>query len=148
MKRQIAFLIAGLALLSCTRQYAIEERAVRQMERSLPSALTSYCAGPHSWRIEDLKTVYVNDSICLLQFSARFRDSADVKYVKDLRYIYLLDMLESRFAGRPVYKEEFRNILCMPDDLILELQKKVRESGENVYNTSYGGVGPIADPID
>ena len=37
--------------------------------------LESFSPGKTDWTIEDLKTVYVNDSICLLQCTARFLDA-------------------------------------------------------------------------
>lgn len=146
---KLIFPLLLLLAVSCgPKHFKIEDRARLQAEASLPYELTSYCPGPHSWSIEDMKTVYVNDTICLLQFSARFRDKDNNKYIKDFRYIYLLDCLESRFVGKPVYKEQFRNILCMPDELILALQKQIEESGEDVYSSSYGGVAPVVAPID
>lgn len=149
MKRlPILIAVAALCAMSCQREFQIEKRAKQQVYASLPSELENICQGAHDWRIEDLKTVYANDSICLLQFTARFRDAQDEKRVRDYRYIYLMDMLMSKANRRPVFCEEFRNMLCLPDDLIRKCRKEVESSGESVYDASFGSCFPVRVPFD
>lgn len=148
MKRLFVYFLLLSVCFSCGHRFGIEERAIRQVHNSLPEELESYCDGVSSWRTEDMKTVYVNDSVCILQFTARFRDSADVKYVRDLRYTYLNDRLESIVEGRMVYKESFLNTLCMPDELIGYFRDDIKKRGESVYESAYGLVLPIHNPID
>lgn len=98
--------------------------------------MQGFCPGMYDWRIEDLKTVYVNDSICMLQCTARFHDPAGNRRLRDYRYIYLIDTQMSRMYQRRIFKEQFRNILCMPDNLIKECRKQVKRNKESVYESS------------
>ena len=46
---------------------------------SMEDELESFSPGMTDWYIEGLKTVYANDSICLLQCTARFHDAKGEK---------------------------------------------------------------------
>lgn len=145
----ILTLIAVVAICSCARKSNyLEERAMKQLPISTPDQLTQFCLKPNVTRYEDIKTVYLNDSICLIQFSVRFVDELNNKYVKDFRYAYALDIISSYIAGEARYAEGFLNTLCMPDALIKDLQKQVKEKGENVYDSLYGTLRPVAHPFD
>ncbi len=137
-----------LLYLSCRRHYAIEDRARAQIVVSMEDELQGYCPGMYDWRIEDLKAVYVNDSICMLQCTARFRDSKGDKCIRDYRYIYLIDTQMSRMYGRRIFKEQFRNILCMPDDVIKECRKEVKRNKESVYENSIASCIEVHKPFD
>lgn len=133
---------------SCRRHYAIEDRARAQIYVSMEDELQGFCPGMYNWRIDDLKTVYVNDSICMLQCTARFRDAEGNKRIRDYRYIYLIDTQMSRIYRRPIFKEQFRNILCMPDDLIRECRKEVKWKKESVYENSIASCIEVHKPFD
>lgn len=149
MKRILAAVfIISIAIVSCQRHYAIEERAKKQIMVSMEDELESFCPGMREWYIEDLKTVYANDSICLLQCTARFHDAQGVKKVRDYRYIYLIDTEMSHALGRMVFKEEFRNILCLPDKLIKKCRKEVWKNNESVYEQSFGRTLTVRKPFD
>lgn len=141
-------IVLAVLSLSCTRHYAIENRAKQQIYASLPDELRVICPGMNDWRIEDLKTIYANDSICLLQCTARFHDEYGTRLVRDYRYIYLIDTDDSRREGRPVFREEFRNILCMPDKVIRQCRRDVRRNKENVYENSRPGCLRVRKPFD
>ncbi len=98
--------------------------------------------------IENLKTVYENDSICLLQFTAAYKDKAGVTKRIDMRYIYLFDRAMSAAERRPVFNEGFRNILCLPDRIIKESRKEVKRNKEVVYNDFIGSTFPVRTPFD
>ena len=64
-------LLAGLMMIcGCERECQITKRAKRQLPVSLEYGLSKFVNGFSDPKIEDLKIVYENDSICLLQFTA------------------------------------------------------------------------------
>jgi len=144
-----AFLLLILFLpLSCERHYAIEERAKKQIMVSMEDELESFSPGMTDWYLEGLKTVYANDSICLLQCTPRFHDAKGEKKMRDYRYIYLIDTGMSHALGKMVFKEEFRNILCLPDKLIKKSRKEVWRNNESVYEQSFGRALTVRKPFD
>ena len=66
----------------------------------------------------------------------------------DYRYIYLIDTGMSHALGKMVFKEEFRNILCLPDKLIKKSRKEVWRNNENVYEQSFGRALTVRKPFD
>ena len=135
-------------VVSCQRVYEIEQRARQQIMVSFPEELDSFSPGMSDWRVEGLKTVYVNDSICLLQCTARFHDAHGENKVRDYRYIYLFDRTMSMAVGKRIFKEEFRNILCLPDNLIKKCRRDVALNGENVYDQAFGRTLTVRKPFD
>lgn len=118
------------------------------MPVSLNERLTDIVPATGMARIRNLKTVYENDSICLLQFTAAYKDTADVERTIDLRYIYLYDDFGSMMNGKMTFNEVFREIPCMPDDLIKKNRENVRKNNESVYKDLYGSTVPVRTPFD
>ena len=137
-----------LLAISCTGKYGIEERAMKQLPVSLDGELQDFCPGASNPDIQDVKTVYVNDTICLLQFSVTFDNAEGSRRIRDYRYIYAIDMMQSRMAHKPVFVEEFRNILCLPDDLIRQCRRDVKVTGESVYDSAIGSCYRVIKPFD
>ena len=67
--------LATIFLFGCGRTYSISERAKQQLPVSLEYGMSKYINGFSDPKIEDLKIVYENDSICLLQFTAAYKDT-------------------------------------------------------------------------
>lgn len=132
----------------CHRTYSITERAKQQLPVSLEYGMSKYIYDFKDPEIEDLKVVYENDSICLLQFTAAYKDSANTTKRLDLRYIYLFDRFMSMAEGKPVFNEGFRNILCLPDQIIKESREEVKMNKEVVYNDFIGSTFPVKTPFD
>lgn len=120
-------------LIGCSHGKSLEEYARVQLQESIEPFLETSFPGKKAWSIEDLKTVYTNDSICLLQCTARIRDSINRKVVRDYRYMYKIEMDFSRAAGRPVFFEDFENTLCLTDEQIRFARKRIKKNAENVY---------------
>ena len=66
----------------------------------------------------------------------------------DFRYIYLYDRFMSMAEKRPVFNEDFRNILCLPDELIKQNREEVKKNKEVVYNDFIGTTFPVKTPFD
>lgn len=148
MKTVIAYLLLSFLLVSCAREYGIEKRAKQQLPVSLEYSADMIERGAHQFEIEELKTVYANDSICLLQFQLRFLNDAEKPQLRDYRYTYMIDLMMSRTMHQPVFLEKFSNILCLPDDLIKQCRKDVEESGESVYDNAIGSCFPVQRAFD
>ena len=148
MKRVLYILLLAAGLLACTAvRHPLEERAMKQIALSLDGYLEDYFPGKKDWKMEDLKTVYVNDTVCILQCTAWIRDSLDRTIGRDYKYIYLVDMDFSRAAGKPVFAENFINILCLSDKEIARARRKIRQTRENVYYTWQGGCILVQHPF-
>lgn len=144
----LALVIFATAPCSCKKHYKIEDRAKKQIEISLPSEVKDLVPEIDEVTISDLETVYVNDSICLLQLVARYGINGIMEYEEDLQYVYYLDMMVSRAAGRNVFVEEFRRVPRLTEEEIRESYRKVRRSGENVYDRYVGNGCPVKIPYD
>jgi len=141
----ILYSILLFACLSCTTKLPyLERRARQQLPVSIGYDLSKY----KDKEIMDLKTVYVNDSICLLQCRLKFKDNTGSVHYQDLRYTYLIDFMESHYMGKAIYKENFEFITCLPDEYIVKSREKTEASGESVYQYMYGGTYPIQCPFD
>lgn len=125
----------------------MECQAKKQIVASMDSFLEGYFPGKQDWRVEDLKTVYVNDSLCILQCSAWIHDAQGRQIVRDYRYIYLLDMDLSRASHKPVFTENYINTLCLSDREIRLRNRLVRQTGENVYYSVQAGCVPVQEPF-
>lgn len=128
--------LATIFLFGCGRTYSISERAKQQLPVSLEYGMSKYINGFSDPKIEDLKIVYENDSICLLQFTAAYKDTLNQTKRLDLRYIYLFDRFMSMAERKPVFNEGFRNILCLPDELIKKVGRRLRRIKRLCMTTS------------
>ncbi len=148
MRKALFFLMFAAIVFGCDRQYTITKRARLQLPVSLNERLTDIVPAAGEAQIRNLKIVYENDSICLLQFTAAYKDTADVERTIDLRYIYLYDDFGSIMNGKMTFNEVFRVIPCMPDDLIKKNRENVRKNNESVYKDLYGSTMPVMTPFD
>lgn len=149
MKKALTFTAVILLLtIGCTRQYGITKRALQQLPVSLKDHITEFVPGYSDLSVQNLKTVYENDSICLLQFTAVYKDTTGVDNTIDLRYIYLYDDVVSMMNGKMTFNEAFSQIPCMPDELIKKNQETVRKNKESVYKNLYGSTLPVNTPFD
>lgn len=150
MRTLLAFLllIGSTIIYGCGRECQITRRAKQQLPVSLEYGMSKFVSGFRDPKIEDLKIVYENDSICLLQFTAAYKDTTDAVRRLDFRYIYLYDSFMSFAEKKPVYNEDFRNILCLPDELIKQSRKDVKKNKEVVYNDFIGTTFPVKTPFD
>lgn len=149
MKSDVVVLLTVflLGICGCSRHYSIEDRARSQVPVTLAYNYMTDQASRTDMSIDNLETVYVNDSICILQCNMFFKEDGD-KIRLDIRYIYLLDMMQSRMAGRPVFSECVKLVPCMPKDRIRQGRRDVKFESESVYESMYGTVSPVAVPCD
>ena len=133
MKKLVVPICFVLCLVGCLKSRSLEDYAIVQVQKSIEPFLEQSFPGKLDWRIEDIKTIYYNDSICLLQCTARLRDSLNQKVVRDYRYMYKIEMDFSRAAGHPVFYEDFENVLCLTDKQIRFFKKKVKRDRADIY---------------
>lgn len=101
-----------------------------------------------NYEIVDEKTVYADDSVAIIQFSARLKEQSGALRRFDYRYVYLMDFFMSHVDSRPVFNEVFQDVPCMPDDLIAECRKTVRKSKESVYKSLIGMTHEVRNNFD
>lgn len=131
-----------------SRPRGLENRALNQLPISMEEHLEDFYPGMSAWRIEDTKTVYANDSIVVLQCTARFRNASNEKVVRDYRYIYKIDMDMSWASGKAVFTEAFENVLCLSDEQIVRIRKNIRKNKTSVYEQFRGAGLVVQHPYD
>lgn len=127
---------------SCTKK-TLRDNAVEQMEKEIYEKIHQTVEDVRKIDIQNVKTVYQNDSICMLQCEARLSlpDDSILKY--EYRYIYLIDVYLSRFSGEMVYNHSLQDFPCMPDDLIEKCRKDVERNHESVYESMFPSTLPV-----
>lgn len=152
MKTKLSrFLLVSVIILSlscCRQHFAIEDRARSQVMLSLIDELHDFESGSELQDVADMKTVYVNDSICILQLTPTVKDTAGLLSEIELQYVYYVDLFLSRHSGQFVFREEFRNVPFMTDEEINLNAVRVRRNRENVYDSFIGHGNVIRDNFD
>ena len=69
MKKILLLIIASLAFVSCSN--SLESKARKQMEKTM----LEMAKNPESVKIDNVKTIINNDSLCVLSFNARGQNS-------------------------------------------------------------------------
>ena len=140
-----AFIIACLFffILQSCRENALVKNATKELDSAVKYNLKEKYKVTDDITIKEIKTVYDNDSICILQCKASGKNSAGELTGIEYRYVYLIDMIMSRVAGRAIINDNIEECLCMPDELIRKSRKESDALGENVYEALYGTTLPI-----
>ena len=138
------FIIALLFFFSCT-DTTLLQRAEERMPIALDKKIIEEFGEYKHIDVRDVKMVYTNDSICLLQCRVNLIDKKGNKQMLEYRYIYLIDVIMSRFTGKVIYNQCVKDFPCMPDDLIKKCQEEVVLRNESVYNDLYPRTSPIKE---
>lgn len=138
------FIIALLFFFSCT-DTTLLQRSEERMPIALDKKIIEEFGEYKHIDVRDVKMVYTNDSICLLQCRVNLIDKKGNKQMLEYRYIYLIDVIMSRFTGKVIYNECVMDFPCMPDDLIKKCQEEVVLRNESVYNDLYPRTSPIKE---
>lgn len=142
MKKILWVLASVCLLISCHEKHFVD-KAKEQMQIAMANSISEKYEGTKKMSVHDLKTVYANDSICLLQCVVDITDQHDRIRQIEYRYIYLMDMFMSKYSGKAIYNESLQEFPCMPDDLIEKCQQDVAENNESVYDSLYGSTLPV-----
>lgn len=145
MKKILLMSVVICLLISCHEKLFID-RAKEQMQIAITNSITEKKEDAGKMLIHDVKTVYANDSICLLQCVVDVTDRQDRLRQIEYRYIYLIDMFMSKSSGKAIYNESLQEFPCLPDDLIQKCRQDVVNSNESVYNSLYGSTLPVNRP--
>lgn len=147
-KALVTVCIVVSLIISCKHAFNIESRARSQIQVSVSDYMEEYFNGIQSIEIKNIETIYVNDSICLLQARVTF-DSKEYNDVQiDIRYTYLLDVFQSYITDKPVFCEEVKPVRLLSKEMIRQCRRDVKISGESVYESLIGNVYPIQHPVD
>ena len=143
MKKILLRLVAVCLLVSCREKLFID-RAKEQMKVAIANSITQKKEDAGKMSIHDVKTVYENDSICLLQCIVDITDRQERLRQIEYRYIYLIDIFMSKSSGKAVYNESLQEFPCLPDDLIKKCRQDVVRNNESVYDSLYGSTLPVS----
>ena len=143
MKKILLMLVAVCLLVSC-RENLFIDRAKEQMKVAIANSITQKKEDAGKMSIHDVKTVYENDSICLLQCIVDITDRQERLRQIEYRYIYLIDIFMSKSSGKAVYNESLQEFPCLPDDLIKKCRQDVVRNNESVYDSLYGSTLPVS----
>jgi hypothetical protein len=133
-----------IPILQSCRENKLVKIAKTELQSAIESNLKEYYAVVDSVSVRDIKTVYDNDSICILQCITTGKDTAGTVQEIEYRYTFLIDMIASRIEGKAIFNERAEICLCMPDSLIKKSREESERSGENVYDALYGSTLPIS----
>ena len=114
------------------------------MKVAIANSITQKKEDAGKMSIHDVKTVYENDSICLLQCIVDITDRQERLRQIEYRYIYLIDIFMSKSSGKAVYNESLQEFPCLPDDLIKKCRQDVVRNNESVYDSLYGSTLPVS----
>ncbi|MBO5226223.1 MAG: hypothetical protein J6B46_07470 [Parabacteroides sp.] len=134
MKWYVIILLSCLCV-ACKKHQTLEEATDKPMQKAIEEAVEEQYKNVKDVKIYALKTVYADDSVCIKQCYVDKIDSVGKKEVLEYRYVFLIDMFQSRFERQVVFNEVLINLPCLPDDLIRKCQEEVKQRGESVYNS-------------
>lgn len=131
-------IIASLALVSCSS--GLESKAKKQMKKTI----LEMAKNPESVKIDNVKTIINNDSLCVLSFNARGQNSFGGYDRSNYEYYYV----KSKKDGKERYMEALqeiednkKGILESSEDLIYTLADKLNKepdfSEKSIYNCAY-----------
>ena len=140
--RNLLYIFIVLPLfLSCSRM-TLEDKAKEYLPTALEKKIKADYGVFEKKEIYNLKTIYANDSICLLQCRVNLIKDGK-KQMLEYRYIYLIDMFTSKISGKMVFSDCLMDVPCMPDELIKKSQEEVIRRNESVYDYMYSLTFPI-----
>lgn len=142
MNKILLVVLSGVILSSCSGK-SLVDKAAHQMQVTIDRLVVERYGKVEDLVVRDLKTVYANDSICLLQCVVNMTDPVGKPQKLEYRYIFLIDMFVSRLSGKVVYNEALQDFPCMPDDLIEKSRQEVLQKQESVYNDLFGYTLPV-----
>ena len=135
--RILLFIFIILPLFSSCSQTSLLDKAEEYLPTALEKKIKADYGEFDKKEIYDLKTIYANDSICLLQCRVNLTDKYGKKQMLEYRYIYLIDMFTSKIARKVVFSDCVMDVPCMPDELIKKSQEEVVRRNESVYDYLY-----------
>nr|DAY78816.1 MAG TPA: TRAF PROTEIN, TRAO PROTEIN, TRAN ADHESION, BACTERIAL SECRETION.5A [Caudoviricetes sp.] len=131
-------IIASLALVSCSS--GLESKAKKQMKETI----LEMAKNPESVKIDNVKTIINNDSLCVLSFNARGQNSFGGYDRSNYGYYYV----KSKKDGKERYMEALqgiednkKGILESSEELIYTLADKLNKepdfSKKSIHNCAY-----------
>jgi uncharacterized protein YxeA len=138
MKKILLLIIASLAFVSCSN--SLESKARKQMEKTM----LEMAKNPESVKIDNVKTIINNDSLCVLSFNARGQNSFGGYDRSNYEYYYV----KSKKNGKERYMEALqeiednkKGILESSEELIYTLADKLNKepdfSEKSIHNCAY-----------
>ncbi len=147
MKRSLFILLCLLALLAsacCKSKPVMEALAMQRLPASLEKAMLQDLSLPGGAEIISPETIYVCDSLCIIQFDAVAKDSLGQELRFPVRYALVRDFIMSAATGEPYYAENIAGAPAMGAEEIEELKQYCKKEGAKMYSYYCS----IADHVD
>lgn len=147
MKRSLFILLCLLALLAsacCKSKPVMEALAMQRLPASLEKAMLQDLSLPGGAEIISPETIYVCDSLCIIQFDAVAKDSLGQELRFPVRYALVRDGIMSAATGRPYYAESITGAPRMDSAENEEFKQYCRKEGTKMYEY-YVSVGEYVD---
>ena len=145
MKRICIIVVLLLAFCSCTDDNGnLYKVASAYLPGRLETAMTEYMGTVGKPTIDDMEPVYVCDSVCVLQCRASGKDRYGKKRSDTVRYIFVLDVFQSKESGHPVYYDRIQGARYLNRKEKKDFKDKVIANGSNQYAYFMG----MCDPVD
>ena len=121
MKKNIVLVMMVMALCGCTN--SVERDAKKQMEVTMKELAKD----PSSVKISDVKTMFSNDSLCILHFKFSAKNGFGAMRTTLYEYVYLV---HNRFSDSEKRRESVI-------DLADKKEKSVLENAHSNYNEKF-----------
>ncbi len=145
IKRYLGFIILLLGIFACHKE-TLSDRARASMMGVVRDAVEGrYKVGVKWMQIRDVKTIYENDSICLLQCRVDAQDSMGKKEMLEYHYVYLWDRFMSYAERRAVFNDAIIDAHCLSDERIERFRRELNEDGGSLYDGIFGETAPIKE---
>lgn len=147
MKQRLFFFLCVVAILavSCNRSKPLMEiMAMQRIPASLEKAMLQDLSLAGGAEISSPETIYVCDSLCIIQFEAVAKDSLGQEFHFPVRYALVRDFIMSAATGKPYYAENISGAPSMGEDEIAELKQYCKKEGEKMYSY-YSSIAEYVD---
>jgi hypothetical protein len=132
---------------SCSSRKGLEGMAMERLPKALEKAMEDQMSLKGGAKIQSLETIYVCDSLCMIQFQAAAKDPSGKEFSFPVRYVLLHDVFLSAAKGHQVYLEMVTGCQEMNRKELKTLKESCREKGNDLY-VYYAGVASPINPED
>ncbi len=124
MKKVLIMIAVVMAVLSSCSTKDIEQEATEQLKATMRETLKR----PDDATLANLRTVFKSDSLCILQFTLKSKNSLGMDMVSPMEYIYLVGAFKANYEAWTDLDPLFPTGLVM-DDKEMEVAKQIAKQG-------------------
>jgi len=149
MKKLLFACILMLCAIGCGKRHnPLVDRAEKQLPASMKEYLGEEYPNYRDLRLDSIKLVYDDDSICLFQCRAFLVKENNDSVFQDYRYVYLFNVEMSDMEQKMIFNDGIYPFDLYTDKRIEEGRQIVKEEEQSVYINQYGLTHPVKHPVE